>query len=209
MGTRTLMAALVLGWAGTAWSADGAGASTSSSDSAIVEKVKERLNAGTGFRVRGADVEAVDGVVILDGRVDSQAEKALAGEAARGVPGVRGVSNRLSIDARAREAAAADRESDRQDAKERRRVDRTDAGAATGAGDRFIGRLDDGAITSRVKSALGRQPGTAALKVNVDTRGGIVTLRGVALSQAEKDLAERYAREVQGVVDVDNRIQVR
>jgi osmotically-inducible protein OsmY len=42
----------------------------------------------------------------------------------------------------------------------------------------------------------------------VNTKDGIVTLRGEAISQAQKDLTTEYARDVEGVKDVKNEMTV-
>ncbi len=44
--------------------------------------------------------------------------------------------------------------------------------------------------------------------VQVDARSGAVTLSGVVRSQAIKDTAERFARQVKGVSAVENRLTV-
>jgi len=42
----------------------------------------------------------------------------------------------------------------------------------------------------------------------VDTKDGVVTLRGTANNQAEKDLTTQYAQDVDGVTRVDNEMTV-
>jgi osmotically-inducible protein OsmY len=42
----------------------------------------------------------------------------------------------------------------------------------------------------------------------VDVKDGIVTLRGAAVSQAQKELTAEYARDVEGVKDVSNEMTV-
>jgi len=65
----------------------------------------------------------------------------------------------------------------------------------------------DGVISARVKFALlFHRSVSATTQVNV--KDGVVTLTGPASSQAEKDLATEYTREVEGVKDVDNQMTV-
>jgi osmotically-inducible protein OsmY len=48
----------------------------------------------------------------------------------------------------------------------------------------------------------------SAAKTEVDVKDGIVTLRGHAISQAQKELTTEYARDVEGVKDVKNEMIV-
>jgi hyperosmotically inducible protein len=66
----------------------------------------------------------------------------------------------------------------------------------------------DYAITADVKSKLVVDNENLAINVNVDTRGGVVTLTGVVGTQAEKEQAERIARNTEGVTRVINNITV-
>lgn len=65
----------------------------------------------------------------------------------------------------------------------------------------------DAWITAKVKMALLFHRSVSAT-TQVDTRDGVVTLRGTADNQAEKDLTTQYARDVDGVTRVDNEMTV-
>lgn len=76
-------------------------------------------------------------------------------------------------------------------------------------GERTIeNRIDDATITTRVKSALLTRRSTSAINTSVKTSGGVVILTGEAKNEAEKELAERLARGVEGVREVENRMTV-
>ena len=77
--------------------------------------------------------------------------------------------------------------------------------AAGKAGD----KLDDMTITAAVSSSLGKDPDLSALKINVDTKNGAVTLNGIAPSQAAVDKASAITKAVKGVRAVDNKLQVK
>jgi hyperosmotically inducible protein len=66
----------------------------------------------------------------------------------------------------------------------------------------------DSAITAAVKSKLVVDNENIAVNVNVETRGRVVTLSGVVATQAEKEQAERIARNTEGVTRVINNITV-
>lgn len=62
----------------------------------------------------------------------------------------------------------------------------------------------DGWIGMKVKTALLFHHNVNTFKTEVDVKEGVVTLKGEAASQAQKDLAGEYAKDVNGVKDVKN-----
>jgi hyperosmotically inducible protein len=68
--------------------------------------------------------------------------------------------------------------------------------------------LDDATITTRVKTALLNDPNIGALRIDVDTALGVVTLSGVVKSKTEETRAVQVARQVPGVKDVKSSLQV-
>jgi hyperosmotically inducible periplasmic protein len=70
-------------------------------------------------------------------------------------------------------------------------------------------RIDDSAITAKVKTALAGDPRTKAHQVNVETREGVVQLSGFVDNSEAKSTAEELARAVDHVKSVDNEIDVK
>jgi osmotically-inducible protein OsmY len=70
-------------------------------------------------------------------------------------------------------------------------------------------KIDDAVITSKVKVDLMNNSSTSALKTEVDTVNGVVTLTGEANSMAEKNLATEVARKTKGVKKVNNKMIVK
>ena len=68
--------------------------------------------------------------------------------------------------------------------------------------------MKDSYITTKVKAELAADHDSKARDIHVATVNGIVTLRGVASSSAEKDRAEQDAMRVKGVREVHNKIKV-
>jgi len=68
-----------------------------------------------------------------------------------------------------------------------------------GTGDYF----DDTLLTTKVKSAVFKDPTLKSTEINVETFKGEVQLSGFVSSQAEIDRAEDIARRVQGVKSVE------
>jgi len=69
--------------------------------------------------------------------------------------------------------------------------------------------VDDGAITTKVKSALAGDPRTKAHQINVETRDGAVQLSGFVDTSEAKSTAEELARAVDNVKSVDNELDVK
>ena len=69
--------------------------------------------------------------------------------------------------------------------------------------------VDDSAITTAVKAKFAEDKTVNAVAIRVETLNGTVQLSGFAKSQAEKDQAERIARNVKHVKEVRNSIVVK
>jgi len=66
----------------------------------------------------------------------------------------------------------------------------------------------DAWISAKVKAALLFHRNVSASNTQVEVQNGIVTLRGEAASQAQKELTTEYAKDAEGVKDVKNEIKV-
>ena len=66
----------------------------------------------------------------------------------------------------------------------------------------------DAWLRDKVKVALLFHRSVSSAKTEVDVKDGIVTLRGDAATQAQKELTSEYARDIDGVRDVKNEITV-
>jgi osmotically-inducible protein OsmY len=69
--------------------------------------------------------------------------------------------------------------------------------------------LSDAAITAAIKADILKEPDLSVLEIDVDTRDGVVTLKGQAQSDAARSRAERIARQAKGVREVKNRLVVK
>ncbi len=63
-------------------------------------------------------------------------------------------------------------------------------------------------ISMKVKAALLYHRNVSGTKTDVYVKDGVVTLKGVAASQAQKDLTTEYAKDVDGVSSVQNEIVI-
>lgn len=169
------------------------------SDPQISARVNEGLAADQGLSIVHIDVETRNREVTLKGKVPTAEAKERAERIARAVPEVRGVTNQLEVDAGATAATGV----------------RTGTGTSTtsmGASsdrDRSLGTvLDDTGITAKVNTGLAVDKELSAMGINVETREGVVTLKGRAPTQAAKQRAEEIARHVQDVRSVRNELTV-
>ncbi len=69
--------------------------------------------------------------------------------------------------------------------------------------------MSDAAITASIKTDYLKDPDLSVLKIDVDTRGGVVTLNGLASDDAARTRAERIASAIKGVREVRNFLVVK
>jgi hypothetical protein len=79
--------------------------------------------------------------------------------------------------------------------------------AVTSGGEPLVS--GDTVITASVKAGLLKDPDLSVLKIDVDTRDGVVTMGGVAESAEAKARATRIAEAVKGVKEVRNQVTVK
>jgi hyperosmotically inducible protein len=70
------------------------------------------------------------------------------------------------------------------------------------------GPVDDAVISTKIKTEYAKDKQVSALRINVDTDKGVVTLRGTAKSKEEADKAVSIAKGVSGVSTVKSEIKV-
>jgi osmotically-inducible protein OsmY len=128
------------------------------------------------------DVDVKNGVAYLSGTVDSEVERDLAVQIARGVEGVKKVEDGIKIEPGSL-------------AEERRES-------------QFFRTVEDATITSKVKSKLLWNRNTSGLDINVDTENGIVTLKGKVSTEAHENLAVQLAKNTTGVERVKSELKV-
>jgi hyperosmotically inducible protein len=180
-------------------------------DAGITTKVKSKLAADDTVKAYQIDVDTKDKVVTLSGNVDSQAAKDQAVALARSTEGVADVVDNITV---AGGAAAMPGENPPMGGGAPAPGGEGDAAIGGNAPnpepDRPVGQvMDDAAITAAVKAKLLADPQVGGLKIDVDTRNGVVYLTGDHMkSQAEIDQAIKLAKETSGVKDVVNKLVV-
>jgi hyperosmotically inducible periplasmic protein len=156
-------------------------------DAGITTSVKTRLVADDLVKARQIDVDTRERVVTLRGEVRSAAEEAQALQIARSTDGVADVVDQLSVV--------------------------PEAGSAPTTGITPINPgvdmlASDVGITSAVKAKLLADDEVGGLRIDVDTRDGMVTLSGTVRTEAEKREAREIASRTAGVKGVTDHLTV-
>ena len=69
--------------------------------------------------------------------------------------------------------------------------------------------VGDTAITASIKTDILKDPDLSVLKIDVDTRQGVVTLNGLADNEDARQRAEKIAEGIKGVREVRNYLVVK
>ena len=97
-----------------------------------------------------------------------------------------------------------------RDAAARARAGATKAGEETKAmGAAAVDKVDDASITTKVNAGLAADKDLSAIKIDVDTKDGVVTLTGPAPSASARERATEIARNVKGVSSVNNQLTLK
>ncbi|HEX9689836.1 MAG TPA: BON domain-containing protein [Thermoanaerobaculia bacterium] len=167
-------------------------------DAGITTKVKSKLAADDTVKAYQIDVDTKDKIVTLSGNVENQAAKDQAVALARGTEGVADVVDNIMV-AGGSIAMPGETYGGAPPA----------APGGEGEATTIAETMDDAAITAAVKAKLLADPLVGGLKIDVDTREGIVSLTGDSLkSQAEIDQAIKLAQETSGVKSVESQLTI-
>lgn len=72
-----------------------------------------------------------------------------------------------------------------------------------------VEKVDDAAITTKINAELAADKDLSAIRIDVDTKNGVVTLTGPAPSASARDRAAEIAKNVKGVTSVNNQLTVK
>ncbi len=76
------------------------------------------------------------------------------------------------------------------------------------AADKVGDAISDAAVTASINAELAKDSTLSALRINVDTSAGRVTLSGKAPDATARERATRLATAVKGVTSVENRLEI-
>jgi hyperosmotically inducible protein len=181
------------------------------SDPGITTAVKSRLAVDDTVKAYRIDVDTKDRVVTLNGAVDSPVARDRAVELARNTDGVRDVVDQLTVTPGVTPTTGVDdRIQDQGKDAARETGAKTDEAQkkAGDAADRAGDVIADAALTSAVKTKFLADTTISGLRIDVDSKNGVVTLTGTVRSADEKNRALKIARETDGVKSVVDRLKV-
>ena len=154
-------------------------------DAWITTKVKTDLLATKDVSGTAIDVDTKNGIVTLNGKVASRAEEEKAISVAKSIHGVTSVKSNLKV------AAAGDKD---------HAAAHTTADASEQMGDSWI--------STKVKADLLATKGVPGSAIDVDTKDGVVTLKGTVASREEENRAIAVAKDIHGVTKVKSNLKV-
>ena len=161
------------------------------SDPLITARIQAKYFASPDVKAHRIDVDTRNGLVTLDGTVDSEAQREAAASIARTVDGVTRVENKLLVRAPADTAADAPRHH-APDPANPVRDGRTPAW-----------------ITAKIQSQYYLNPALKPWRIDVDTSSsGAVTLSGTVDSETDRGEAVKIARATEGVTAVSDNLRV-
>jgi hyperosmotically inducible periplasmic protein len=163
-----------------------AGGEESVEDASLGADIRLALIEKLGFDALGIRVDTAGSRVDLTGRVEKRATQELAEEVVRSVAGVGKVNNRVTL-------------------KEQGRSE-TPVGQAVASSELEV---QDAALELRVGKNLLGEIGRYALRLEVESTDGVVSVRGEVPDRQRKELALRTAGETEGVKKVIDLLEVR
>lgn len=180
--------------------AAGAGAGVDAPDAWVTAKIQAKYFTDDDVKGRNINVDTNDGVVTLNGTVENEAQRRQAVTLARTTDGVRDVTDRLTIEASA----------------ERDRTAKATGAARSGMqgaerqAERATADIErpDAWVTTKVQAKYFLDADVKGHEINVDTRNGVVTLKGSVENAQQKQEAEQIARDTEGVKRVVNQLTV-
>ncbi|MBA3641067.1 MAG: BON domain-containing protein [Acidobacteria bacterium] len=176
----------------------------SSTDPGLTTAVKSKLAADDTVKSYRIDVDTKEGVVTLNGAVDTAAARTRAVELARGTEGVRDVVDRLTVTPGTTPTTGVDDKVSGEGREAARDADANTGDTTDRAGD----AVGDAALTTKVKTKFLADNDISGLKIDVDSNNGVVTLTGNVPTAAGKALALKVAKSTDGVKSVVDRLKV-
>jgi osmotically-inducible protein OsmY len=160
-----------------------------SRDAWITGKIEAVYTLNRHLNPFAINTDVENGVVLLTGSVESDIDRDLAEELAKGIEGVTEVNNELTVDP--------------ENAGQAR-----DAEGSSSQGRNFGTWVDDVTTTAAVKSRLIANENIEGLRIDVSTDRNVVTLNGHVSSAEQSDLAEEIASNTNDVAEVKNNLVV-
>jgi hyperosmotically inducible periplasmic protein len=168
-------------------------------DASITTAVKTRLMKDKVARGTSIDVDTKDGVVTIAGDVPTAADKTRIGQLVRNTTGVKKVDNNLKVAGAGVGTTGAKKDNDTKI------VIKDDTTPALKKG---VNAVQDGSITTAVKTRLMSDEVARGTHIDVDTNDGVVTIGGTVPTAADKTRIGQLVEHTTGVKRVVNKLKV-
>ncbi|MGH9753702.1 MAG: BON domain-containing protein [Blastocatellia bacterium] len=165
-------------------------------DAMLTARIKARMTADGRISPTRVDVDTLNGDVTLRGETPTQEEKDAAVEVARGVEGVRSISNQIIVNP----AVAGTGIPSGEEIK--RRAEKTVGDIGQGVKK----ETEDAFLLGEIKARLAAA-GFGDVAVSVER--GVVTLKGEASNEKDRIAVEAIAEKIKGVEKIDNQLTVK
>ena len=171
------------------------------SDASVTTAVKSRLMTDKVARNTAIAVDTADRVVTISGDVPTEADKVRIGRLVSRTTGVKSVENNLTVTG----AAAGTSGKDQSEPDKTTIVIKDDTTPMVKKGARVA---TDASITSAVKTRLMADDLGRAMKIDVDTKNGVVTITGNVPTEADKTRIGDIVSRTTGVKTLVNNLVV-
>ena len=172
------------------------------SDASVTAAVKSRLMTDKVARGTSIDVDTRDRVVSISGSVPTEADKIRIGQLVSRTTGVKSVENNLAVSG----IPAGTSGKDQDTAGKTTIVIKDDTTPMVKRGARTV---TDASITSAVKTRLMADDLGRAMKIDVDTKNGVVTITGSVATDADRTRLGEIVAHTTGVKSVVNNLTVK
>jgi len=200
-------------------------------DSQLADKINARIDADASLKKFDIDAKVDAGVVTLKGKVATAAQKTRAAQDAK-MAGVIKVDNQIAIDKDAGKGIGTETKEATEKAATKTKEGVEAAGAKTKQGAETAGEktkeaakatgektkdattktgevINDGWITTKVKTDFVGEDLLKGSDINVDTNNHVVTLKGTVKSQAGRERAVAIAKSTSGVTRVVDQLTIK
>ena len=175
------------------------------SDTGIKAELKAKLLADSELSGWKTKLDVNNGIVTMSGNVDKEQLKKKASTLAETVAGVEEIRNDIQVQPGTREQTSADDtgsvEMDTIAKAKKPETDREsmEPGAET----------SDSAIAKQIEGKYITEPQLKGSDIQVQMKKGTATLTGTVWSEEQRQMAERIARQTEGVREVKNKLEVK
>jgi hyperosmotically inducible protein len=169
-------------------------------DGWLTTKIQAQYFADREIKARHVDVSSRDGVVTLNGYVNSEQARQQAVKIAKNTAGVHRVNDQLAIAGSSASAPARDSSPGADPVATDGRVERS--------AEAVVERIDDARITTTIQAKYFLDASVKGRQIDVSTRDGVVSLRGEVASESERGQALLMARNTEGVERLEDNLAV-